>query len=330
MGNTNAKKLYDAEVRIAELEKELGSIKGMYDKMINQKNYVNMILDNMPIAEFRMDENNIITGVTHTDDTFLGYKLDEFIGRHFSSFLTQDNDSLAYTSDMMKSFHTSKDVTYRMKRKDGGVDYVEVFTVIIGGSPFKKSMAINITERVRINEVLHNLEREKAAILDALRDCVLYLNTDLKIVWANKVAGEMRVATLDMMIGKECFKVCGMLGRYCGNCPVTLVKKYGTRHDSNICINDRSYLCTATPVHDEKGCFIGIVHVIRDITERKRLEKKILSITGEERIRIGQELHDGLGQILTGISYTAKLIEKRITEKKRLRYRLLSLYQRTY
>jgi len=41
--------------------------------------------------------------------------------------------------------------------------------------------------------------------------------------------------------------------------------------------------------------------VVRDISERKELEKKILEISNEERKRIGQDLHDGLGQMLTGI-----------------------------
>lgn len=44
--------------------------------------------------------------------------------------------------------------------------------------------------------------------------------------------------------------------------------------------------------------FTGIV---KDIAERKELEKKILEISNEERKRIGQDLHDGLGQMLTGI-----------------------------
>ncbi|MDX1590939.1 MAG: PAS domain S-box protein, partial [Balneolaceae bacterium] len=42
--------------------------------------------------------------------------------------------------------------------------------------------------------------------------------------------------------------------------------------------------------------------IIRDITEQRRLEQEILRISEHERRRIGQDLHDGLGQMLTGIS----------------------------
>ncbi|MDX1546188.1 MAG: PAS domain S-box protein, partial [Rhodothermales bacterium] len=40
-----------------------------------------------------------------------------------------------------------------------------------------------------------------------------------------------------------------------------------------------------------------------DITERKRLQREILKISGREQRRIGQDLHDGLGQLLTGIGF---------------------------
>lgn len=55
--------------------------------------------------------------------------------------------------------------------------------------------------------------------------------------------------------------------------------------------------------------FTGLV---RDITEQRALEQAILRTTEHERRRIGQDLHDGLGQMLTGIglmtqSLTGKL-----------------------
>ena len=48
----------------------------------------------------------------------------------------------------------------------------------------------------------------------------------------------------------------------------------------------------------DRRLFTGVV---RDITDRRRLEQEILRISELERRRIGQDLHDGLGQMLTGI-----------------------------
>ena len=51
--------------------------------------------------------------------------------------------------------------------------------------------------------------------------------------------------------------------------------------------------------------------VVNDISERRRLEREILRISEEERRNLGQDLHDGLGQMLTGIH----LISKNLAQK---------------
>jgi PAS domain S-box-containing protein len=58
--------------------------------------------------------------------------------------------------------------------------------------------------------------------------------------------------------------------------------------------------CVATVTHLD-----GATHrlaVITDVTERRSLEREILEIAGREQLRIGSDLHDGLGQDLTGVA----------------------------
>jgi PAS domain S-box-containing protein len=54
---------------------------------------------------------------------------------------------------------------------------------------------------------------------------------------------------------------------------------------------------------------------IRDISERKRLEKEILEISDRERQRIGQDLHDGLCQHLAGIELMSQVLEQKLEGK---------------
>ncbi|MEI7534442.1 MAG: PAS domain S-box protein [Verrucomicrobiae bacterium] len=54
---------------------------------------------------------------------------------------------------------------------------------------------------------------------------------------------------------------------------------------------------------------------IRDITERKRLEKEILEISEREQRRIGQDLHDGLCQQLAGIEMLSQVLAKKLAAK---------------
>ncbi|QDU15080.1 Sensor protein FixL [Gimesia maris] len=58
---------------------------------------------------------------------------------------------------------------------------------------------------------------------------------------------------------------------------------------------------------DHLQLFTGIVH---DISERKQLQAHILQIAEDEQRRIGQELHDGIGQELTGLAlFAGSLVE---------------------
>ena len=57
-----------------------------------------------------------------------------------------------------------------------------------------------------------------------------------------------------------------------------------------------------------------VLGVAEDITERMRLERVLTEATYREHQRLGQEIHDGLGQELTGIAYLASSLA---TEAKR-------------
>lgn len=62
----------------------------------------------------------------------------------------------------------------------------------------------------------------------------------------------------------------------------------------------------------DRRMFTGFV---RDITERKQLEKEIIEISNREQQRIGQDLHDGLCQELAGIELMCQVLEQKLTAK---------------
>ncbi|HXR90418.1 MAG TPA: PAS domain S-box protein [Steroidobacteraceae bacterium] len=62
--------------------------------------------------------------------------------------------------------------------------------------------------------------------------------------------------------------------------------------------------CVLTPLR--MGGANHWLAVFNDVTERKRLEREIIEISNREQQRIGSDLHDGLGQELTGIALMLK------------------------
>lgn len=53
-----------------------------------------------------------------------------------------------------------------------------------------------------------------------------------------------------------------------------------------------------------------VLGIAEDITERKRLERALSDATQQEQQRLGHEIHDGLGQELTGLAYLASSLAK--------------------
>ena len=71
---------------------------------------------------------------------------------------------------------------------------------------------------------------------------------------------------------------------------------------------------TLSPIRNERHGLAAASTIVRDITERKRLEREILRVGAEERRRISHELHDSLGQTLTGIAFKAKALQGRLAQ----------------
>lgn len=66
---------------------------------------------------------------------------------------------------------------------------------------------------------------------------------------------------------------------------------------------------------DDKGRIVGVLSSGEDITEHKSLEKLLIEIEDRERQRIGQDLHDGLGQLLTGIAFQVRGLGRKLEKK---------------
>jgi PAS domain S-box-containing protein len=85
--------------------------------------------------------------------------------------------------------------------------------------------------------------------------------------------------------------------------------------------------------YNESGEAVRCLGVAFDITNRKELESKllereVLAVTAHEQRQIGQELHDGVGQELTGLGLMAQSLALRLPEEaaaeKRIALRLIA------
>ncbi|MGH8178401.1 MAG: PAS domain S-box protein [Steroidobacter sp.] len=76
----------------------------------------------------------------------------------------------------------------------------------------------------------------------------------------------------------------------------------------------RWFTFTHVPLRDH-GAVAGLVCTVQEVTARKALEQEILEISNREQRRLGSDLHDGLGQELTGLSLLLKGLEVQLSRE---------------
>jgi signal transduction histidine kinase len=72
---------------------------------------------------------------------------------------------------------------------------------------------------------------------------------------------------------------------------------------------------TITTLTDEAGNLAAVATTERDITERKQLERELLALREKEQKLIGREMHDSMGQMLTGIAVKSKGLELKLKSR---------------
>ncbi len=214
---------------------------------------------------------------------------------------------------------------FRIIRPDGEIRTVfgrgEVETKPSGGQCLVGTIQ-DFTELVSAEETLREREAQYRAILETTVDGVITIDEEGFIESFNQSAERIFGYDPDEIIGK--------------NIKLLMPEQYSVEHDGYL----RSYLETGhrkiigigrevlgrrkdgttfpmdlavSEVHlNDRRIFSGIV---RDVSERRHLEQQILKISEQERQRIGQDLHDGLGQMLTGIGLIGRSLANRLRHK---------------
>ena len=125
-------------------------------------------------------------------------------------------------------------------------------------------------------KALRESEEKLQAILSGIGDLITIQNKNLDIIWANNVMKDL----WGDVIGRKCYNVYKGLVNPCPECTVEKVFNNGDTFVSeslSILPNGKSMdmLVTSSPVIDEDKNIVGVIEVIKDITERKKLEKKL-------------------------------------------------------
>jgi PAS domain-containing protein/DNA-binding CsgD family transcriptional regulator len=154
-------------------------------------------------------------------------------------------------------------------------------------------------------DALQENEQRMKTILDASPDMIFQVDTELKIVWANRVCREMNPEA----IGSYCYKEYPRKEQACEGCPCYRALRTGQSsaaimyHSSVEGLRGEVYWENiGIPLRDSRGRVTGAVEIARNITKRKRAEEALQKKTYDLGKRV-KELN-----CLYGIS---RLVEKK-------------------
>ncbi len=85
------------------------------------------------------------------------------------------------------------------------------------------------------------------------------------------------------------------------------------RKDGSICHAEAQ----TSILHRPDGSPDGFVTTAVDVTERMRLESELVRVVEDEQTRIGNDLHDGLGQMLTGAAAMLEMLNQGLEGRQR-------------
>ena len=214
---------------------------------------------------------------------------------------------------------------YRVLARDGRVVWFHCEAKMIrrgDGRPwFIHGVAFDITEWKRAEEALAEERNVASAILDTVGALVVVMNPQGQIVRFNRACEQTTGYSFEEVKGKkvwDLFIIPEEFERYKavfeqlreGRLTNEYESTWKTRRGSRRLISWSSTLLAGND-----GAPTYLIATGIDITERKRLEKSVLKVSEREQRRIGQDLHDGLGQHLTGIAFLAKAQEQRLAAK---------------
>jgi len=146
-----------------------------------------------------------------------------------------------------------------------------------------ESLQREIAERKRMEEALRDAARQWHATFDAINDVVCLLDLEGKVLRCNKAAAELMGKPFSEIIGHPCWELMGGTPEPIAGCPVERMKETLSRETLVLRRGDRWFDVSADPVLDGDGHLIGAVHIMSDITERKRAEEALRE--SEERYR---------------------------------------------
>jgi len=164
------------------------------------------------------------------------------------------------------------------KRKDGSLFTVQfsanIFKDESGNPAYMFGSFYDITERKRAEKTLRVSAQEWNGTFDAISDAVSTISPDGTIQKCNKAMINLVGKKFSEVIGRKCWELVHGTSEPIEGCPYQFMKVTLRRENNEFLISDRWFNVTVDPIFDVERNITSAVHILSDITERKRAEEE--------------------------------------------------------
>jgi len=288
-----------------QLKQEIEDRKRAEEALREQQHLFKTILAATPDLLVLKDRDSVYKAVNPAFCQFIGKKEEEIIGKTDFDFFPHAEAEI-YRRDDSRVMETRK-----LQVQDEEVAGIKVKKWLrVAKTPVLDETGevvgilcsvYDISDRKRAEAALRKSEEEKGIILEAMSELVLYVDTNMKILWANRAAADSVGLTADALVGSYCYKEWFQRSDPCSHCPADKIFETNQPQEGETYSPDgRVWFFRGYPVLDENGDIVGIVEVVEEITERKRAEKEKKEL--EAKLQHAQRL-EAIGTLAGGIAH---------------------------
>jgi len=168
-----------------------------------------------------------------------------------------------------------------------------VFIVVKLTDSSTRQLQSEIIHRQQLEHMLSRAKEEWEETFDIINDAITVHDTDFNVLRANKAASELLRLPFQEIIGKKCYLLYHGQDSPPGQCPSCEMIKIGSPSVVEVFEPhlNKFIEVKALPRYSEDGQLTGVVHVLRDITKRRRIE--------QEKENLIEQLEEALASIKT-------------------------------
>jgi len=158
-----------------------------------------------------------------------------------------------------------------------GLMFIRQKVVFDENNEFLAVTIAETAERSRAQEALRESEKEKGAILGGLKKvAVIYLDTQMRIIWVNSPVRDRLGIPEDEIKGKCCYKILQGIDSPCEDCTAIMALETGQSQEGELITPDeKTWLSRSSPLKNEDDKVTGVVHVALNISDRKKAESSL-------------------------------------------------------